>query len=223
MLVLSHRGEHRQLPENTLSAFAAAVDQGIDGIETDIRLLADGQLALFHDSHVPDGRAVAGLSLPELRAATGRVVPLLGEALERWPEILWNLEIKAVEAVEPLLKLLGGVRLRRRPMISSFWHQVIAQVSEHNDLDVAYLVAHRPADIRRDVAPWWPATRAQRVVVWKSEFIDEETIATAKHLGIANWVFGLYTLEEHRHAAQWGADALITDRIDWGFAWRRAG
>jgi glycerophosphoryl diester phosphodiesterase len=35
MLVLSHRGYHERVPENTLAAFAEAVDLGVDGIETD--------------------------------------------------------------------------------------------------------------------------------------------------------------------------------------------
>lgn len=221
MLVLSHRGDHRQLPENTLPAFAAAVDQGADGIETDIRLLADGQLALFHDSHVPDGRLVAGLSLAELRAACDRAVPTLGEALAHWPGILWNLELKVPEALEPTLALVARAGLKRRPVVSSFWHPVVVTARQAGGVDVGFLVAHCPADLPVDLAGWWDADDRQRIVVWKSEFLDEATLVRARALGVQNWIYGLHTLAEHRHASEWGADVVITDRLDWGFAWRR--
>lgn len=47
----AHRGLHKKngYPENSLAAFKAAVDKGY-GIELDIHLLADGNLAVIHDS-----------------------------------------------------------------------------------------------------------------------------------------------------------------------------
>ena len=46
----AHRGLHDpQLPENSMAAFRAALDAGY-GIELDIHLLADGNLAVMHDA-----------------------------------------------------------------------------------------------------------------------------------------------------------------------------
>ena len=46
----AHRGLHDdQLPENSMGAFRAALDNGY-GIELDVHLLADGNLAVIHDS-----------------------------------------------------------------------------------------------------------------------------------------------------------------------------
>jgi hypothetical protein len=47
--VIVHRGAHRFWPENTLEAYAAAMDRGADGVEIDIRRSRDGILYLFHD------------------------------------------------------------------------------------------------------------------------------------------------------------------------------
>ncbi len=47
--VLVHRGAHRFSPENTLEAYATAMDRGADGVEIDIRRSRDGILYLFHD------------------------------------------------------------------------------------------------------------------------------------------------------------------------------
>jgi len=48
-LVMVHRGASGFAPENTLEAYAAAMDYGADGVEIDIRRSADGVLYLFHD------------------------------------------------------------------------------------------------------------------------------------------------------------------------------
>ena len=46
----AHRGLHDEnLPENSMAAFKAALDHGY-GIELDLHLLADGNLAVMHDS-----------------------------------------------------------------------------------------------------------------------------------------------------------------------------
>lgn len=45
----AHRGASARAPENTMRAFALGVEQGANGIETDIRRTRDGVLVLFHD------------------------------------------------------------------------------------------------------------------------------------------------------------------------------
>lgn len=47
----AHRGVVQAAPENTLGAFKAAIDQGYEGIELDIRMSKDGEVIVCHDSH----------------------------------------------------------------------------------------------------------------------------------------------------------------------------
>lgn len=62
MLLLAHRGLPAPArPENTVAAVAAAYAGGADGVEVDLRLTADGVLALSHD---PDLGRVAGTPRP---------------------------------------------------------------------------------------------------------------------------------------------------------------
>lgn len=86
-LALAHRGDWSGAPENTLAAFAAAERAGADLIELDIRLTADGELAVVHDPTFERvwglPRAVAETSLADVRALRSgeHRVPTLAEAL----------------------------------------------------------------------------------------------------------------------------------------------
>ncbi len=50
--VAGHRGWPARYPENTLESFQAAIELGIDQIETDVRVTKDGELVLIHDATV---------------------------------------------------------------------------------------------------------------------------------------------------------------------------
>ena len=50
--IIAHRGAKSIAPENTLSAFAAAINMGVDFIELDVRKSLDDSLMVMHDSTV---------------------------------------------------------------------------------------------------------------------------------------------------------------------------
>src|SRR5258708_19525597 len=97
MLLLAHRGYHADAPENTMAAFEAATKIGVDGIETDVRLSADGKAVIIHDRISPSKRAVAELTHRDLESDCGHAVPLLEGILHPFPHLLWNIEIKTPE------------------------------------------------------------------------------------------------------------------------------
>lgn len=70
----AHRGLHNkpQIPENSMAAFKAALDRGY-GIEFDLHLLKDGNLAVIHDS-----------SLKRTTGAEGRIEDLTTEDLKNY-------------------------------------------------------------------------------------------------------------------------------------------
>jgi glycerophosphoryl diester phosphodiesterase len=72
--VVAHRGASAHRPENTLSAFEAAVAAGADIVELDVRRSADGVLVVVHDP--------TELALPELRRLQPEI-PTLDEVLEQ--------------------------------------------------------------------------------------------------------------------------------------------
>jgi glycerophosphoryl diester phosphodiesterase len=49
-LVLGHRGARHAAPENTLRAFELARTEGADGVELDVRIDANGEVIVLHDT-----------------------------------------------------------------------------------------------------------------------------------------------------------------------------
>ena len=88
---IAHRGLHRpdrSVPENSIPAFAAAVEAGY-GVEFDVHITADGELIVFHDDVLRRMCGVEGavekFTYAELRelhlAATQEKIPLLRDVL----------------------------------------------------------------------------------------------------------------------------------------------
>jgi glycerophosphoryl diester phosphodiesterase len=120
-IAIGHRGSSGEAPENTLPAFARALEQGAAILETDVHATRDGVVVVYHDERVErttDGAgAIAELSFAELRALDaghrfspdgGRSFPYRGsglriatfaEALEAFPGARFNVEIKRDDPV----------------------------------------------------------------------------------------------------------------------------
>lgn len=47
--IRAHRGDAAHFPENTLAAFGAAIESGVEGVELDVHLTADGEPVVIHD------------------------------------------------------------------------------------------------------------------------------------------------------------------------------
>lgn len=221
MLVISHRGVRAPATpsavgfgspsDNTLEAFERAVQLGVDGIETDVRLSADGQAVLYHDRLAPDGREISALLRDELSSQVGFPVPTLDEALARWDHLLWVLEIKTprvVEAVVAALRRYGGTR---RCLVISFWHPIIRQVRTELDVDCGLSVRHRPLAFVPIELGEKPDDPHVKTVVWDYEFLDADLVQDAKSQGWKNLVFGPETPAEHHQCAELGVDGVITD------------
>ncbi|MBM4336243.1 MAG: glycerophosphodiester phosphodiesterase [Deltaproteobacteria bacterium] len=130
---IAHRGASVDELENTLEAFALAVEQGADMIETDLHLLRDGVVALYHDDEIA-GVPVGELTLSELRGHLPRA-PTLQEALDRFgARIPWNLEIKSPTSGDYAgLERIALDEVRRRGILeqtlfSSFSDSVLARL-----------------------------------------------------------------------------------------------
>jgi glycerophosphoryl diester phosphodiesterase len=216
MQILSHRGFHfgsADIHENTNAAFERAIQFGVDGIETDIRLSADGQAILFHDRVAPGNRPVASLTRRELAATVGYEIPTLDEILSRWPDIFWNLEVKVGNAAPATID-----RVKRHPrpekiLVTSFRHGIIRQCAEQFDVECGLIVAHAPLDVPQMLGTWQPFARV-RTIVWDFNVLDASIVGQAHGSGFNVYAYGAVTTQEHQNCRAWGLNGIITDFPD---------
>ena len=71
--VVAHRGAHNGIPENTLAAYEAAIEMGVDFVEVDLRTTLDDHIVSIHnkdiDSYVTNGQhgLVSEMTLEQLK------------------------------------------------------------------------------------------------------------------------------------------------------------
>jgi Glycerophosphoryl diester phosphodiesterase family len=131
-VLIVHRGAAAFAPENTLAAYAAAMDYGADGCEMDIRRTADGVLVMLHDDGLErmtsalgrvnqyTCRQLAALKFrPRYHAKPGTRIPTLAAVFElaRQRAMLLHLDIKEPGLQEQIAKLLDA---------GDMWDQVVS-------------------------------------------------------------------------------------------------
>lgn len=50
VMIIAHRGDWRNAPENSLQAYQNCIDAGFDGIEIDVQMTKDSVIVMMHDS-----------------------------------------------------------------------------------------------------------------------------------------------------------------------------
>jgi glycerophosphoryl diester phosphodiesterase len=145
--VFAHRGLHVAERENTIAAFRAAVELGVDGVELDVRRTLDGILVVHHDPIV--GTLVIAESA---RSALPDYVPTLAGALASLEGVMVNVEIKNGrgpaehydedgELVRQVLRIIGESGRIGEISVSSFDLATCAYARSFNrELSVAWLL-----------------------------------------------------------------------------------
>lgn len=157
--VVAHRGASAEAPENTLAAFARAIELGAGWLELDATRCASGEVVVIHDAtleRTTDGQGpVATRSLAELRRLDaggwkqarfrGERVPTLREVLDLARDRIGvYLEIKPRDddpdpALRAALLSEAGDALRRDPALDRRLAGVLA-ASDSPDLPLARAV-----------------------------------------------------------------------------------
>lgn len=111
ILAIAHRGHSISAPENTASAFQAAILHGADVIETDVRATRDGTAVLLHDARVDRTTDGVGFlteySYDELSLLDAGGWFGAQFAGERIPTLHWLLEFADRESVALCLEVKG--------------------------------------------------------------------------------------------------------------------
>ncbi|MCX6018137.1 MAG: glycerophosphodiester phosphodiesterase family protein [Chloroflexi bacterium] len=144
-LLIAHRGASAHAPENTLGAFALAMEQHADGIELDVKRCASGEVVVMHDHTVNrttnGSGTVESLTLTQLRtlnAGAGERVPTLDEVLDLIRAdagFLINIEITNYDTPRDgleneVIKIVQRHNFGPRVLYSSFNHLLVRRLAK---------------------------------------------------------------------------------------------
>ncbi len=153
--VYGHRGSRTRYPENTMGSFRLALEEGVDGLEIDIRTTADGEIVISHDDNLKRCGGVdllisqtpfADLALhpvhcPQLfgdRFQNEAFIPKLSDLLQLLAEnhALLNIEVKRQSNREygdieaRTLTMVNEYGLAERVFYSSFDEYILVKLKE---------------------------------------------------------------------------------------------
>jgi glycerophosphoryl diester phosphodiesterase len=224
VLPFAHRGGASDQPENTLPAFARAVELGYRYLETDTHVTADGVLVAFHDDvldRVTD-RTGRISDLPWSEVARARIgtepIPLLEDLLAAFPGARVNIDPKHDGAVRPLAALLLRTGAVDRVGIGSFSDRRLADMrklcgprlcTSLGPKGIARLLAagrrvpvgHLPAPCAQVPTHQGPVT-----------VVDERFVAVAHRRGMQVHVWTVDDPDEMHRLVDLGVDGIMTDR-----------
>lgn len=128
----AHRGASQYRPENTMISFRLGLEQGANGIETDVHITKDGVAVLFHDhtiDRVTNGKGnVTDYTYDELlgfdviKDEYKAKIPTLREFLDEFADrdITFAIELKQLGAAEAVIDMLREYDLAQKTVITSF-------------------------------------------------------------------------------------------------------
>jgi glycerophosphoryl diester phosphodiesterase len=226
--VIAHRGASAEAPENTLVAFRRALEIGVDGVELDAHLSADGVPVVIHDpllERTTDGHGlVKDQPLAALRRLdagrrfderfAGERIPTLAEALEALRGVRVIVEIKNGPLYYPGIasRVLAAIAEVGHPSvtISSFDHPVLLEVkAAAPQVPTAVLYAARPIDPVRLARDAGAALLHPNWAYVTGEMVGQ---AHAAGLRVETW-----TVDEPahlRHVIATGVDGVMTNHPD---------
>jgi glycerophosphoryl diester phosphodiesterase len=228
-LAFAHRGGAAAGDENTVAAFERAVALGFRYVETDVHATADGIPVVFHDPTLKrltghPGR-IADLRFQDLttvRIGGAAAIPTLDEVLDAWPQIRFNIDVKADPAVSPTVDAIHKAAATNRVLLASFSDarlnrlRHLAGPSVATSLGTKAVARLRLASMTGLPLRLPPSAAAVQVppTHGRIPLVDRRFIALTHRLGRQIHVWTIDDPQEMTRLLDLGVDGIMTDRPD---------
>jgi glycerophosphoryl diester phosphodiesterase len=222
---VAHRGGSLEAEENTMEAFARAVDLGFTHIETDVHATRDGVAVVHHDSDLMrmtgETARIADLDwadIARIRTRGGATIPRADELLASFPDLNVTFELKCDRVAGPLAAVIARADALKRVCIGSFAPRRTVAIRGLLGPDLcwspgqagvlALWMAGRGVPIRR---PGFPVVQVPPVHKGIA-VVTPRLIRAAARLGIDVQVWTVDAEDEMERLLDMGVGAIMTDR-----------
>jgi len=136
---LSHRGNSKKFIENSFEAFNSVIQMGYKYIETDLRMTKDNEVIAFHDQDLKRlfnlDAQVKDLTFNEIAILFREKncsLLTLEDALKKFPEIHFNIDLKVKEVIQDSIKVVENLNAFNRVCFASFHSSHTKKILQHN-------------------------------------------------------------------------------------------
>ncbi|MFI7540403.1 glycerophosphodiester phosphodiesterase [Actinoplanes sp. NPDC049599] len=225
-LAFAHRGGAADGDENTAEAFGRAIDLGFRYVETDVHATADGVPVVFHDAALDRLTGTTGriadlrwADLATLRIGGAGAVPRLADVLGAWPEVRFNIDVKADPAVAPTVDAVRAAAATDRVLLASFSDARLARLRTLAGPRVATSLGRgevarlRISSLLGTRLRLPPTAVAAQVPVRHGPvpIVDRRFLAHAHRLGLHVHVWTIDDPAEMARLLDLGVDGIMTD------------
>lgn len=230
--VWAHRGASAYAPENTLEAFQLAIDMKSDGIELDVYLTVDGELAVIHDGTIDrtsNGTGkVTELPFAELRKYdygysdkfgdkyTNVKIPTLAEVFDLVyaSGITVNVELKSsgAEVLQKVIECEKAMKMNGRIVYSAFYHHNLTGILE---IEPNSFVA--PLYGNNLIKPWCYAQSFGAKALhphYEDVYFNADYVEKSHELGVRVHPWTVDDEPNLKRLIDLGVDAIITNKPD---------
>lgn len=213
MQIIAHRGASREYPENTLKAFARALEIGVDAFETDILMTTDRKLVLRHDDLLlrqgcwTDLRKLTYAGFRSLLGPEGSV--LLAEFLELYRgKIPLMLDLKMPGTAAAAAALVQELRIDPAQIhMTSF---LIQEVRDWKRLCPQAACSMALADCPEPWLDFFARESISEVSLHRS-FAYEPHVRQLHAAGLKTRIYPVNWDEEAAVFSEWGVEGIFTD------------
>ena len=231
-IAFAHRGAHFEdgITENSVAAFARAVELGFRYVETDVHATVDGVLVAFHDDVLDrttdrTGR-INDVPWSDVKAARLREgdggVPLLEDLLGAWPDLRVNIDAKADPAVEPLVEVIRRTDAWDRVCLAAFSDRRLDRLRALTGNRCCTSMGPREVARLRAASVHIPTGRSEFAAACAQvpthqgpvPIVDRRFVAAAHDRGLQVHVWTIDDRAEMVRLLDLGVDGIMTDRPD---------
>ena len=234
-IIMGHRGSPTKITENTIPSFEKSLDQGVEGVELDIRLTQDKKIIVFHDSNllrlVGVNIDIKDITYKEMVAHSLKknknqtidvVAPQLEDLLPLFDKAkVINIEIKSDSIfdkgniIRPLIDFLDNNNIDHKCIVSCFNPMMIWRLRRQRPQTITGLLYTTRSPLHGISNMVWSMVCQADNLHIHYDFINSWIVGWAKIKGMRVNTYTINSGNIYKKAIKAKIDGIFTDNIEY--------
>ncbi len=239
-LIIAHRGESFDAPENTLAAINLAWERDAEAVEIDVQLSKDNELVVIHDT---DTKRLTGIDkkikdqtleeLKKLDVGSWKDITFVDEKIPTIDEVLATVpkgkrlivEIKSGAETVPILKTAIDQYTLPKEQIEIIGFDLETMIQARNEFPENKVLWLLDLDYNWHSRIFKPSItkgideakkyKFDGLNVWAGKMLNKNRIDQIHDAGLLAYCWTVNDINKAHELSEWGIDAITTDGAEW--------